>query len=71
MISGMYNKRVQRIEKYIFKALPYQIYIWYSLLYIALPDIALPYIALLYIALLNIALPDITVDQTINKYQAP
>ena len=61
MTSGMYNKRVQRIEKYIFKALPDQIYIWYSLLYIALP----------YIALLNIALLDITVDQAINKYQTP
>ena len=38
------QERVQRIEKYIFKALPYQIYIWYSLLYIVLPDLAIYYI---------------------------
>ena len=38
------QERVQRIEKYIFKALPNQIYIWYSLRYIALPDLAIYYI---------------------------
>ena len=38
------QERIQRIEKYIFKALPDQIYIWYSLLYIALPDLAIYYI---------------------------
>ena len=43
MTSGMYNKRVQRIEKYIFKAIPDQIYIGYILLYIALPDLAIYY----------------------------
>ena len=37
------------------------LYIYSYLSYIALPDIALP----------NIALPDITVDQAINKQQAP
>ena len=31
-------------RKYIFKALPDQIYIWFNLLYIALPDLAIYYI---------------------------
>ena len=44
MTSGMYRKREYReykkYKKYIFKALPDgYIYIWFSLIYIVLPDI--------------------------------
>ena len=42
--SGMYNKREYKNRKYIFKALPDWIYIWFSLLYIALPDLVIYYI---------------------------
>ena len=45
MTSDMCNKREYReYKKYIFKALPIGIYIWFSLLYIALPDLTIYYI---------------------------
>ena len=45
MTSSMYSKREYReYRKYLFKALPEGIYIWFSLLYLALPDITIYYI---------------------------
>ena len=42
MTSGMYSKREYReYQKYIFKALPNGLYIWFSLLYIVLSYITL------------------------------
>ena len=42
MTSSMYIKREYR--KCIFRALPERIYIWFSLLYLVLPDITIYYI---------------------------